>query len=251
MHMRESLFSLESLPPPNSLLILAPPTSDLCFGGGDHWQACRVGLFCHRRYLVSGSRLSLFRFSVRLNLFAWCLWISPPGLAETKGVLGFSGALARPPDLCDVLLLSPVLLIGLAPVALFSGLSQAKVSGSLPRLMIPSPRILKTTYLGGVLAWRSSSCSPFVQPADGESPTLCVFLFPLCILPVVAYVPTLDVFAASFRSRGRYGFVCSASSSCGASEPLPAASVEATLSLRVSVRPNYPLLAILSISPGD
>lgn len=151
--------------------------------------------------------------------------------------------------------------------------------------MIPSPRVLRTTCRGGVLAWRSSSCSPFVQPADGESPTLSVSLFPPCIPPVVASVPTLDVSAASFRSRGRwgrfvpptldqcfcssssavfcrvwtfvhdrvsYGFVCSASSSCGAPEPLPAASVEATLShLQVSVRPIYPLLAILSIPPGD
>ncbi|CAN6814863.1 unnamed protein product [Brassica oleracea] len=65
--------------------------------------------------------------------------------------------------------------------------------------MIPSPRVLRTTCRGGVLAWRSSSCSPFVQPANGESPTLFVFIFPLCIPPVVAYVPTLDVSAASFR----------------------------------------------------
>ncbi|KAG5408345.1 hypothetical protein IGI04_004664 [Brassica rapa subsp. trilocularis] len=118
--------------------------------------------------------------------------------------------------------------------------------------MIPSPRVLRTTCRGGVLAWRSSSCSPFVQPADGESPTLSVSLFSPCIPPVVASVPTLDVSAASFRSRGRYGFVCSASSSCGAPEPLPAASVETILShLQVSVRPIYPLLAILSIPPGD
>lgn len=73
--------------------------------------------------------------------------------------------------------------------------------------MIPWPRVLRTSCRGGVLAWRSSSCSPFVQPADGESPTLFVFLFPPCIPPVVASVPTLDVFAASFRSRGRWGSV--------------------------------------------
>ena len=79
----------------------------------------------------------------------------------------------------------------------------AKVSGSLPRLMILSPRVLRTTCRGGVLAWRLSSCSPFVPLADGESPTLSVFLFPPCIPPFVASVPTLDVFAASFRSRGR------------------------------------------------
>ena len=99
LKLRERKSFLSRVSPPNSFLILAPPTSNLCFGGGDHRQACRVGLLRHRRYLVSGSRFSLFRFSVRLNLFVWCLWISPSGLAETKGVLGFSGALARCDDL--------------------------------------------------------------------------------------------------------------------------------------------------------
>ncbi|CAN6844155.1 unnamed protein product [Brassica oleracea] len=69
--------------------------------------------------------------------------------------------------------------------------------------MIPWPRVLRTSCRGGVPAWRSSSCSPFVQPADGESPTLFMFLFPPCIPPVVASVPTLDVSATSFRSRSR------------------------------------------------
>ncbi|KAH0872201.1 hypothetical protein HID58_069563 [Brassica napus] len=58
--------------------------------------------------------------------------------------------------------------------------------------MILSPRVLRTTCRGGVLAWRLSSCSPFVPLADGESPTLSVFLFPPCIPPFVASVPTLD-----------------------------------------------------------
>lgn len=96
---REKRAFLSRVSPPNSFLTLAPPTSNLCSGGGDRRQVCRVGLLRHRRHLVSGYRLSLFWFSVRLNLFAWCLWISPPDLAETKGVLGFSGALARCDDL--------------------------------------------------------------------------------------------------------------------------------------------------------
>ncbi|KAL0696639.1 hypothetical protein Bca4012_063819 [Brassica carinata] len=70
--------------------------------------------------------------------------------------------------------------------------------------MLP-PRVLRTTRRCGTLVWRWSSGSPCLfNHVDGESPRLSVSLISsICIPPVVASSPALDVSAASFRSRGR------------------------------------------------